>query len=693
MIKFLIKRILQMIPVLLGVIIIVFFVSRAMPGDPVQMSMTSGYTEEQYNEQMEKLGLDKPVLEQLGRHIWGIVTRFDLGTSYKTGAPVLKEIGNRVWVTLRLGLLSILVTALIGIPIGILSATHQYSPLDYSVTALSTFFAAMPGFWLALMAIILFTQNLGWLPATGLSSWKHYILPVFCNALMSLAITARMTRSSMLEVIRQDYITTARAKGLKEGTITRRHSLKNALIPVITVIGNQCSAIIGGTVVIESIFTIQGMGTLLISSVDARDYPVVIGVTFIVSLFVCVINLIVDIIYCIVDPRMKAQLISPSKRRKVRRQVLGLDNEKTGAGMAFSAPESAAQTDTAAQAEAPQQEAEGTVDAVPEPAAEDTQAQPAAAAASVAAAADPGGVKHSAAVAAEREQTSATHGPGKKQGQFRAVWKRLRRNKLAMVGLVIVALLLVVTIFADVLAPYSYDEPDLSNTRQFPSSEHLLGTDNYGRDLLSRIIYGGRTSLLVGLGGVVISLFFSLIIGSIAGFFGKKVDTVVMRLMDILQAIPAMLLAVCVSAMLGTGTWQTAVAISIGGIAPGVRIIRAQMLTIRENEFVEAAKATGSSSLRIIFKHVLPNCLAPIIVDTALRVGTNIIAISALSFIGLGVASPIAEWGSILNAGRQFIRTFYPMVTFPGIAIMLTLFGFNLFGDGLRDALDPKMKR
>jgi len=328
MIKFLIKRILLMIPVLLGVIIIVFFVSRAMPGDPVKNSLGAGFTEEAYAAEQARLGLDKPVLEQLVNYIWGIVTRFDLGTSYKTGAPVLAEIGNRVWVTLRLGLISIFVTAIIGIPIGILSATHQYSPMDYSVTTLATFFAAMPSYWLALMGILLFTQTLGWLPATGLSSWKHYILPVLCNALMSLAITTRMTRSSMLEVIRQDYITTARAKGLKERVITMRHALKNALIPVITVIGNQCSIIIGGSVVVESIFTIQGMGSLLINRVDARDYPVVVGVTFIISLFVCAINLIVDIVYCIVDPRMKAQLISPSKRRKARRQALGLDKEE-----------------------------------------------------------------------------------------------------------------------------------------------------------------------------------------------------------------------------------------------------------------------------------------------------------------------------------------------------------------------------
>lgn len=280
-----------------------------------------------------------------------------------------------------------------------------------------------------------------------------------------------------------------------------------------------------------------------------------------------------------------------------------------------------------------------------------------------------------------------------KHSQWLDVWKRLRRNKLSMVGLVIVILLILLAVFADVVSPYDYAAQNMSEKLQMPSASHWFGTDNYGRDILSRVIHGGRTSLLLSLLAVCISLGVSLIIGSCAGFFGKKTDTIIMRFMDILQAVPSMLMAVCISAILGTGTWQTSIAIAVGGIAPGTRMIRATVLTVRDREFVEAAKAGGSGNLRVIFRHVLPNCLAPIIVDTTLRLGSNILAISGLSFIGLGVQSPIAEWGSILNAGRTYIRSFWPMVTFPGIAIMLTMFGFNVFGDGLRDALDPKLKQ
>lgn len=281
----------------------------------------------------------------------------------------------------------------------------------------------------------------------------------------------------------------------------------------------------------------------------------------------------------------------------------------------------------------------------------------------------------------------------KTNSQLAGIWIRLKRNKLAMVGLALVLLIVFLSVFADVVTPYAYDKQDLSNRFSYPSLQHLFGTDQYGRDIFTRVIYGGRTSLLVSLMGTAIALIIGMVIGAIAGFFGKTTDTVIMRLMDIFQAIPAILLAVCVSAVLGTGTWQTGLAIAISSIAPGARLIRATALTIREKEFVEAATACGASSLRTILDHIIPNCLSPIIVDCTLRLGGNILMISSLSFIGLGVQPPIAEWGSILNAGRPYIRTFWPLIAFPGLAIMLTMFGFNVLGDGLRDALDPHMKR
>lgn len=289
-------------------------------------------------------------------------------------------------------------------------------------------------------------------------------------------------------------------------------------------------------------------------------------------------------------------------------------------------------------------------------------------------------------------QESESTEPLKKQSQAREVWRRFCRNKLAMIGLFIVVILILVAIFAEFVSPYAPDAADIANRLSFPSREHLLGTDNFGRDLLTRIIYGTRISLIISVLSLIIGLVIGGILGAVAGYFGGGIDNVIMRLMDVLMSIPGMLMAVCISALLGSGVVNTAIAISFGGIAPSARLLRSTFLTVRGQEFVEAARATGSSHMRIIVRQILPNTLSPIIVDSTLRVGMNILQISMLSFIGLGVQPPTAEWGSIMNAGREFIASFYPMLTFPGVAILLSMFGFNVMGDGLRDALDPKLK-
>ena len=281
----------------------------------------------------------------------------------------------------------------------------------------------------------------------------------------------------------------------------------------------------------------------------------------------------------------------------------------------------------------------------------------------------------------------------RRHSQWGDVWKRLRRNKLAMAGMIIIILLILVAIFANVLAPCDPYEINPVNKLKGSSPEHLLGTDNMGRDILSRLIYGSRTSLVVALIALTLSTIVGALIGGIAGYFGGWWDTILMRLLDILMAVPQILLAVSIQAMLGRGIFNTALAISVSGIPGAARLVRSSILTVRDQEFVEAAVATGSGRLRALFKHVLPNCLAPLIVDTSMRIGGSIMAISGLAFIGLGVKPPIAEWGSIMTDGRTYIREFWQLATYPGFCIMLALFGFNVFGDGLRDAMDPKLKQ
>ena len=314
--KYILKRLLWMIPVVLGVLLIVFFISYITPGDPVKTILGSNYTQEAYDAKTKELGLDKPFFYQYGKYVLDMVTKGDLGTSYSYGHSVSEQIWSRMGITFEIGILGVLLTIILGVPFGVLSATKQYSVLDYSVTTLSTLFAAMPNFWLALVAILLFSLKLRWLPATGFGTVQQLILPVLTNALTSVAVVARMTRSSMREVIRQDYIRTARAKGLREGTVIRRHALKNALIPVLTVVGMQMSMVMGGSVIVETIFSIPGLGAYMMAGINARDYPVINGCVVVLSLSICVMNLLVDIAYAYVDPRIRAQYERPKKKQK-----------------------------------------------------------------------------------------------------------------------------------------------------------------------------------------------------------------------------------------------------------------------------------------------------------------------------------------------------------------------------------------
>ncbi len=318
MIKFIIKRTLWIIPTILGVMLIIFAINELMPGDPAMSALGSNYTEELYQQKREEMGLNDPIAIRYVKYVVGFVTRFDMGESYSSFRPVSKMIGERLGVTIELGLYGSLITIVFGIVIGIISAVKQYSALDYITTVLATFFASMPNFWLALMGVIIFSQNLHLLPAAGLTTWKHWIMPVICVGIGPIALVVRMTRTSMLDVIRQDYIRTARAKGVKERAVIYQHALRNALIPVITVIGMQLSMIFGGSIIVETIFSIPGMGMLLLSAINSRDYTVIQGCVLVLSLAVCIINLLVDVAYAFADPRIKAQYTGDkAKKRRV----------------------------------------------------------------------------------------------------------------------------------------------------------------------------------------------------------------------------------------------------------------------------------------------------------------------------------------------------------------------------------------
>ena len=275
---------------------------------------------------------------------------------------------------------------------------------------------------------------------------------------------------------------------------------------------------------------------------------------------------------------------------------------------------------------------------------------------------------------------------------FKITLKRLAKNKAAIIGLVIIILLSVSALFAGKIAPYGYDDQHLKMRFLPPSLEHLFGTDEYGRDIFSRIIYGSRTSLMVGIVSVSISCVLGTLLGAVAGFYGRWIDNGIMRIIDIMLAIPNILLAISIAATLGPGITNVMIAVGISSIPGYARLVRASVLSIKDQEFIEAARAIGTGDIRIIVQQILPNCLAPIIVQATMSIAIAILSAAALSFIGLGVSPPTPEWGSMLSGGRAYIRDYWWVVAFPGLAIMITVFAFNLFGDGLRDALDPRLK-
>lgn len=293
------------------------------------------------------------------------------------------------------------------------------------------------------------------------------------------------------------------------------------------------------------------------------------------------------------------------------------------------------------------------------------------------------------------KKEAALNGKIKKRSQLAAIWMRYKKSKLAIFGLILFGILLFFAFCAPIFANYDIDVIGMNMNDKFCApleNGHLLGADQYGRDVFGRIVYGGRYSLFLGIGTVGVAVAIGALIGSTAGYFGGIIDNVIMRTMDIFLALPQTLLAVAIVAALGPGMQNLLIAIVVADIPWFARVVRSSVLSIRGQDFIEAAKSCGTSSRRIIIRHILPNAIGPIIVQATLEIGIAIMSIAALSFIGLGIQAPTPEWGAMLSEGKEFMLYHPGLVIFPGVAIILSVMSLNLIGDGLRDALDPRMK-
>lgn len=308
MYKYIGKRLLLLVPIILGVALIVFSIMSLTPGDPATLILGTNAPTEAIDQLNHELGFDKPFLVRYVNYV-GDALQGDFGNSYRTNRPVLSEILAKFPTTFILAFLGVITSVIIGIPLGILSAVKQYSALDVISVVAAMILASVPGFWLGLMMIILFSLKLGLLPSNGVGSIAHFIMPTLTLAAPAAASILRLTRSTMLETIRQDYIRTARAKGATETMIVWKHALKNALLPVITVVGLNFGSLLGGTILIESVFSLPGLGTLMLTAIRMKDIPQVMGTVIFLAILFCIIMLIVDVLYAYIDPRLKSRYV------------------------------------------------------------------------------------------------------------------------------------------------------------------------------------------------------------------------------------------------------------------------------------------------------------------------------------------------------------------------------------------------
>lgn len=314
MLKYIGNRLLMLIPVIIGVTFLIFTVMNFTPGDPAIMILGEGATPDEYAALREEMGLNDPFFLRYFRYVADAL-RGDFGRSYRTNIPVFQEIATRMPYTLNLAITSTLIAIVIGIPIGVLSAVRQYTITDNMALGTSLLLTSMPAFWFAMMLILLFSLKWRILPSLGADSWRHFILPAIATSANTLASLLRMTRSTMLEVIRQDYIRTARAKGAKESRVIFGHALRNALLPVVTIIGVNFGIALGGTIVVEQVFALPGLGQLMVNAIRSKDTPMVVAAVLFAAIIASLINLVVDIVYAYIDPRLKSKYVKVKAKK------------------------------------------------------------------------------------------------------------------------------------------------------------------------------------------------------------------------------------------------------------------------------------------------------------------------------------------------------------------------------------------
>jgi len=654
------------------------------------LASAEGMSQEDREALVSQYNLDKPMIYRYGLYMMNFI-QGDLGVSDHTGLRVWDTFIRRLPNTLLLSFTSIVIATVISVPLGIIAARRARTLYDTGVTVLSLIGMSVPVFWLGLLLILAFSLYLRWLPS-GLfeDGIRSLILPALCSSFMLMATATRQTRSNMLEVLNADYMRTARAKGVPEEKVIRRHGLGNAWIPIVTAIGTNLGAQITGSVVVESVFAWPGIGRMAAEAVVSRDVTTTTGVVIMTTILFVLIQLGVDVLYANIDPRIKAQYVNKAKKKKKNPVPAGAPASpvRGPASVVIETPASAIEK-TGSAGEAP---------AVPVLAGEPGPQPVCSGSAFVTRENIGSGAKHSGATGKQSSVSENDRDPAlvimkyKKRSQLGEISHSLRRNKGAMAGLIILCFMVVLFFVSLFISWEAVTEMNGRSRFAAPSWQHPFGADNFGRDMMLRTIYGTRYTLAIGFGVVSFGAIIGVPMGCFAGFYGGKVDDIIMRITDAIAALPGLLLGMVIVTVLGQSLPNLIIAVAIPAIPIYIRMTRASVITLRNNEFVEAARAIGLPNYRIIFAQVLPNGWAPIIVTLTASLGVSIILAASLSYMGFGVPVPQPEWGALISTASEFARRSPHIMLFPGLFIMLTVLALNLLGDGLRDALDPKMK-
>ena len=691
MIRYFIRRLLMLIPVILAVSLIVFVLMNIIPGDALTRYNLEDFTEEEIAALRAELDLDTPILVRYAKYMFKLV-QGDLGMSEISGFGVWESFITRLPNTLLLASCAFIIGVTIAIPVGVIAARHRGTITDNLTTAVTMVGMSMPGFWLGILLILFFSYQLGWFPTGGMRDGaRSIVLPAVAASVSLIATATRQTRSSMLEVLKADYLRTARAKGVPERLVIRKHALGNALIPIVTSVGMALSGALAGSAIIESVFAWPGIGRFVVEAVNTRDVDATTGFVVLTSIIYCLVQLGVDMLYAFIDPRIKAQYVNAGKSRK-RRARRAAPKTSLALSPAVSAPGASGgilDTENAIlwygagfsgeNAPSPTEAESSALDE--EPALWET--------ADSAIDRDSASESGESAVVAGELLTRKY----RKRSQIGEVVHRLKRNPGAIFGVVIISAMLLLFIVAQFVPFEAATAAKVQDRFSPPGSTYFFGTDSMGRDLFMRVVYAARFSLPIGFGATAVAAIIGVLLGSQAAYYGGAADDIIMRFSDILASIPGILLGMVIISALGRSLTNLIIAVGISSIPIFIRTSRASLLSVKGNEFVEAARAVGLSNFRIIFTQVLPNGLAPIMISFSIALGMSILVSASLSFLGLGIPVPNPEWGSLVSAGRDNVRNAPWLTAFPGVFIMATVMGFNMLGDGLRDALDPKLKK